>query len=291
MFLKQNHSKILRMTNTNIKTCCTCKIAKDISFFGNSNQSKDGLKPNCRPCNSEYARQRRKNPEIEKSINEKRSISHAKRMLNQDYAKSIRDKVNKRREDPEIRRKHNEYMRELNSKKYHTPEQTKIRQAYLDLKSKDPEHRKMMAEKRRVDYQDPKKRAKMIASNKKHYDTKIRGNEEKLAQMNEYSRRLYAENESYRANVLLLSTKWRKENPELKAAQNKYREMLLKNRVPSWANANAIAEFYKNKPKGYHVDHIVPIAGKKVSGLHVESNLQYLPAIENLRKSNSFKVE
>lgn len=36
----------------------------------------------------------------------------------------------------------------------------------------------------------------------------------------------------------------------------------------------------------HHVDHIVPLQGDHVSGLHVESNLQVIPATDNIRKRN-----
>lgn len=40
----------------------------------------------------------------------------------------------------------------------------------------------------------------------------------------------------------------------------------------------------------WHVDHIIPLKGKLVSGLHVWNNLAVIPKVENLRKGNKNSV-
>ncbi len=81
---------------------------------------------------------------------------------------------------------------------------------------------------------------------------------------------------------------WVKNNPKSHSAKiARYRTAKLQ-RTPKWADLKAIKEFYENRPDGMHVDHIIPLRGINVSGLHVENNLQYLTPSENCAKYNRF---
>jgi hypothetical protein len=88
---------------------------------------------------------------------------------------------------------------------------------------------------------------------------------------------------------------WQERNPaKVMAATRKYQASKL-NATPSWVDTSEIVDFYEAARafriytgQEYHVNHIVPLQGKTVCGLHVPANLQVLPATVNLSKQNKY---
>ena len=81
---------------------------------------------------------------------------------------------------------------------------------------------------------------------------------------------------------------------ELNLKHNPLRRAAKIHRTPPWLtdeDKRQMTELYrKARELGMHVDHIIPLQGKKVSGLHVPSNLQLLTPTENQRKRDKFEV-
>jgi hypothetical protein len=78
----------------------------------------------------------------------------------------------------------------------------------------------------------------------------------------------------------------------VKAAEDALLRARSLHEVPKWANLKAVSNFYLAAAQShgrYQVDHIVPLNGRKVMGLHVENNMQLLTPWQNKSKSNRFK--
>lgn len=109
----------------------------------------------------------------------------------------------------------------------------------------------------------------------------------------EYRRINYLNNKE---KVLLQSKKWANNNPEKKRFYNANRRCRKNQATPAWANKKEIEIIYKianilsiASNIKYEVDHIIPLKGKNVCGLHVDTNLQVITMEKNRMKATYFK--
>lgn len=80
---------------------------------------------------------------------------------------------------------------------------------------------------------------------------------------------------------------WEKNNRDKKNEHRARRRSIEKKAYPLWADRKAIADIYREaRASGLVVDHVIPLSGKLVCGLHVHTNLQLLTAHENKKKHN-----
>lgn len=106
--------------------------------------------------------------------------------------------------------------------------------------------------------------------------------------------------EAYREKVKPFNRAYKRDNRGKFNAYDAKRNAAKMKRTPEWLTESdnvAINDVYAQarlltKETGieHHVDHIVPLQGSLVSGLHVPWNLQVLTAKENMQKNNSFEV-
>jgi hypothetical protein len=106
--------------------------------------------------------------------------------------------------------------------------------------------------------------------------------------------------ESNKEHIVAYAKTYRQDNKEHYNFLCQKRKLDKLKRTPAWLTEDdlwAIAEAYdlaalRTQMLGvqFHVDHIIPLRGKKVSGLHVPQNIRVIPGIENMRKTNKFEV-
>lgn len=233
------------------KKCSRCGVVQSSSCFGFSSRNKSGLACWCKTCKSDTRKARYlQNREKELAINKKWSDAN---------------------------KEHHEF-----------------------LKNKWHEENKEYYAQQQKEYRDGRKDI-----------------------MQEYSKEWYNENKDHK---LLLGRIWYQNNKEYKDAQNRqwrkdnpekarqiariyrmvnidrvrfvsaqYRAKKLQ-ATPLWltqGHVDIVLDFHKAAKMfqiytgtEYHVDHIVPLQGETVCGLHVPWNLQLLPWDENISKGN-----
>jgi hypothetical protein len=110
-----------------------------------------------------------------------------------------------------------------------------------------------------------------------------------------YNKQCVKENKEH---VLSKNRDWYKAHPAVRAAKSAKRHAMKLQRTPKWLSKVQLFEiegFYilakelqwlSNPTDPLEVDHIVPLQGKNVSGLHVPWNLQILPGSLNRSKGN-----
>jgi hypothetical protein len=93
---------------------------------------------------------------------------------------------------------------------------------------------------------------------------------------------------------------WFANNKDKRAAYQGKRKAAQLQRTPKWltesdlrmieAKYSLAAMLTRETGIIHHVDHIIPLQGKKVSGLHVFSNLRVIPGTDNVKKSNTYQI-
>lgn len=104
--------------------------------------------------------------------------------------------------------------------------------------------------------------------------------------------------ETFRAEHNQRCLRWHKENPGKSRAVAMKRHCAKKQRTPVWLSPDQlkeIDEIYERAAQiqqltgiETHVDHIIPLQGKNVSGLHAPWNLRIISGRANRKKHNKY---
>ena len=159
-------------------------------------------------------------------------------------------------------------------------------QKYCSLKCQNKSIR--TTDNYKIWYQNYYKSEKYKQTQSKYKNSDKAKNTLKIYNFNNYERI------KVRRKKYLLIEKNKKRKSKLDVFHNALRKARKRQRTPKWVSKKEkyhIKIFYLYRPKNCHVDHILPLLGKTVSGFHTLNNLQYLTATDNVRKHNKFLGE
>lgn len=104
-------------------------------------------------------------------------------------------------------------------------------------------------------------------------------------------------NKGSRQAALEALKNWKAANPGRVRNLRKTYKLRVQRQCPAWADRFAIDAMYEIAARlrqetglDWHVDHIIPLKGEIVSGLHVHTNLQIMLGADNMSKGNRFDL-
>lgn len=113
--------------------------------------------------------------------------------------------------------------------------------------------------------------------------------------INERKRDRYKNDDEYRNAKNAQSKKWLEENKWYRNYKYRSYQIAKQHRLPKWLSNDDLMQiksiYYVAKRQSLVVDHIIPLRGKYVSGLHVPQNLQIIDRLSNAQKSNKFDID
>lgn len=255
------------------KFCKFCNTEKPLIEFSVAQTCSQGRSNKCKSCYSAWQKEHyRKNKEV---ISKKQAT----------YYQANKEKIKKRCND--YYHDNTAAVLETCRKYRELPAVKKKNAARAKTRSESPSYRDAQNEYKRRYYVDNKEY--MNATGKKwRADPKNKEKQNRTAL--EWSR---GNPEKRKTST----KKWRDNNQGKVLAATIKRRSDKDNRTPPWFEKEEVSELYKlaagirKTGIAVHVDHVIPLRGELVSGLHCLANLQIMTAKGNMEKGNAFEIE